>query len=265
MSNINLSLTKCLDKSIIVGMWQKERGILFAIVSIFTIFYLFTRFFGPIPLTINSVTTTKTDLFTVSGEGEAAGIPDTALLSLGVTKRAVTVKAAQNQVNQVANAIIGDLKKLGVDEKDIKTTNYSVYPDYDYTRGQTITGYSVTQNLEVKITPIEKANQAVDIATANGANMVGGITFTLNDEIKKSLEEEARKDAVKKAKGKAQSLANAAGIRLGRIVNVQESQGYQPPIALETRALDARGGEPTQLTPGENTIRTSVTLSYEIF
>ncbi|MBI2034703.1 MAG: SIMPL domain-containing protein [Candidatus Levybacteria bacterium] len=247
-------------------MLHRERGILFTVLAVFVIFYLFTKFFGPIPFSISSVTTTKTDLFTVEGVGEATGIPDTALLSLGVTKKAATIKDAQNQVNQAANAMIADLKKLGIDEKNIKTTNYSVYPDYDYTRGQTITGYSVSENLEVKVTPIEKANQAIDIATKDGANMVGGITFILNEDIKKSIEQEARKDAVKKAKEKAQNLASAAGIRLGKIVNVQESQGYQPPIALESSMLkDGGTGEPTQLTPGESTIRTSITLSYEIF
>lgn len=248
-------------------MFQREGRLLFVIVFSIAVFYLFTKFLGPIPLSINSITTTKTDLFTVSGEGEATGIPDTALLSLGVTKKAATVKDAQNQVNTAANAIIADLKKLGVDEKNIKTTNYSVYPDYDYTRGQAITGYSVSENLEVKITPIEKANQVIDIATRDGANLIGGITFVLNDETKKSVEDNARIDAVKKAKEKAQSLARAAGIRLGKIVNVQESQGYEPPITLSTREVLPQGGlgEPTKITPGENTIRTTITLSYEIY
>lgn len=247
-------------------MWQRERGILFTVLTVFTVFYLFARFFGPVPLSINSISTVKSDLFSVSGEGEASGIPDTALLSLGVTKKATTVKGAQNQVNQIAKLIIAGLKNLGVNDKNIKTTNYSVSPDYDYSSSrQIITGYSVTQNLEIKITPIEKANQAVDLATASGANLVGGVQFTLNDDMKKKLEDDARKNGVEKAKEKAKSLANASGIRLGKIINVQESSNYQPPIAFETKTLDAQGGEPTQLAPGENTVRSTITISYEIF
>ncbi len=211
--------------------------------------------------------TTKTNLFSATGTGKATAVPNTAMLSLGVIKTAATVVDAQNQANTVTNTLVSDLKNLGVEEKDIQTTNYSVSPEYDFSQGrQAAKGYSVTQTLEVKVKPIEKANSAIGAATKNGANMVGSIAFVLDDQTKKDLEKKARVDAVKDAKEKAQSLASAAGIKLGRIVDVQESGSIPEFYRPQTMAL---GGEkmdaPTNLSPGENTVSVTITLSYETY
>lgn len=232
------------------------------IIFIFLGLFLYTKLFGPIPFSVNSITTTKTNLFSVSGTGKATGIPDTAQILIGVTKTASTVASAQDQTNTAANKIIEDLKKFGVPDKDIKTTNYSVNPNYDYSRGgQNITGYTVTQTLEVNVTPIDIANKAIDTATKDGANLVGGVNFTFNDKTKKDLEKKARAEAVKMAKEKAESLARATGIKLERIVDVQESGNFEPrPIMMG--ALEAKSSD-TQLQAGENSITINITLSYE--
>src|SRR3989344_4653772 len=231
--------------------------------TILIVFTLYVRFAGPIPFSVNSVQTTKINLFNVSGEGKATGIPDTAQISIGVTKTASTVAAAQEQANSAANKIIKDLERLGIAEKNIKTTNYSINPNYDFARGgQNITGYTVTQTLEVEVTPIDVANKAIDVATADGANLVGGINFTFNDKTKKDLENKARTEAVKMAKEKAGSLAKATGIRLGRIVDVQESGNFEPRPIMMAQGLELKS-EDTQLQPGENSITIDITLSYE--
>ena len=222
-----------------------------SLLTIFFIFlglFLYTKLFGPIPFSVNSIQTTKTNLFSVTGVGKSTGIPDTAQITIGVTKTAITVLSSQNQTNTATNKIIEDLKRLGIEEKNIKTTNYNVNPNYDFNGGkQTITGYTVTQSLEVNITPIDIANKAVEAATLDGANLVGGITFTFNEKTKKDLEEKARIEAVKMAKEKAESLSNATGIKLGRIVDVQESNGFEPrPVmmmmaqGLETKSADTK-------------------------
>lgn len=222
------------------------------------------------PFSVNSITTTKTNLFSVQGTGEATAVPDTALLNLGVNKEAATVEAAQVEVNKIINKITADMKKLGIEEKNIKTTNYSVNPNYDFTAGrQKANGYSVNASIEVRIKPIEKANQAIDIATADGATQVGSAQFVVDDKTQKKLEDQARMDAVKEAKEKAQSLAKAAGISLGRVVDVQETgNGIQPvmyrkELMAAGNALDS--ATPTELNPGENKISVTVTLSYETY
>ncbi|MBI4089747.1 MAG: SIMPL domain-containing protein [Candidatus Levybacteria bacterium] len=245
---------------------REFKASLITIVFIFVALFLYTKLAGPIPLAVNSITTTKNDFLNVEGVGEATAIPDTALISLGVTKTAPTVLDAQNQANTVTNKLTEDLKKLGIDKKDIETINYSINPNYDYASGrQTTTGYVVTQNLQVKIKPIELTNKAIDTATSDGANMVGGVTFTLNDEEKSKLEEQARKQAIQKAKEKAQSIANSAGIKLGRIINVQENTTQPRPIPLMEKSDIGLGGSQTSVEPGQSTISITVTLSYQTY
>lgn len=241
----------------------------FTVFFIFAFLFIFTKLFGPVPFSVNSINTTKTDLFTVSADGEAAGIPDTALVSLGVTKTSASVEQAKNEVNNSINSIVDGLKNLGIADKSIKTTDYSITPNYDYSSGRsTLTGYSITQNLQAEISPIEKANQALDMAAKNGVNMVGNLQFTLNDKTKAELVNKAREDAVNKAKDKANNLSRISGIRLGKIINVQESTDATPrPIMYDLKAAGAapEASNQSQIQPGENKVHVSITLSYETF
>lgn len=251
-------------------MWKDLKTPFFTVLFVFLGFFVFTKIFGPIPFFVNSVTTTKETLFTVDGKGEVTAIPDTAMVSLGVSKTAPTVEAAQNEVNTIINKITADLKKLGVLEKDIKTVNYSVNPNYDYTNGkQRINGYNVNADVQVRIKPIDKANSAIDIATNVGATNVGGVQFVLDEQKQKELEKQAREEAISSAKEKAESISKTAGIKLGKIIDVRESSqgGGQPiPYALKTMERSADAAVPaTELNPGENKIIINVTLSYETF
>jgi uncharacterized protein len=265
------------------------------VAVIFVALFLFVKLVGPIPFFINSVNTTKTDLFTVSGEGKAVAIPDQATVNAGITVQATTVAEAQNKVNQTADKIIKDLKQLGLSDKDIKTTNYSVYPNYGTSRTmgtsgsagspialpmmepaippvpvtieqQQIVGYTVTQNLEIKVKPIEKANKVVDAVTADGANQVGDVNFTFSDNLSKSLEQQATEQAVNDAKQNAQSLANISGIHLGKIVNVVKNSNQPRPLMMAAgMAKTDQASAPTNVTPGENTLTVDVSLYYETY
>lgn len=251
-------------------MWKEVRTPLLTVLFIFLALIAYTKLLGPIPFTVNSISTVKDSLFTVEGSGEVTAVPDTALLNMGVSKTAASVEQAQTQVNEVINKITADLKALGIEEKDIKTVNYSVNPNYDYTAGsQKINGYVVNADVQAKIKPVEKANQAIDAATKAGATNVGNVQFVLDDEKRTELEEQARKEAIEKAKAKAESIAKASGIRLGRLVDVQETgvSGIEQPMLMRAElSKDSAGSEPapaTELNPGENKVTTTVSLSYE--
>jgi len=247
-------------------MWKDLKIPLFTVLFIFIGFFVFTKIFGPIPFSVNSITTNKQNLFTVTGTADVTAVPDTAMLSFGVSKSGPAVEAGKQEVNKIINQITQDLKNLGVDEKDIKTTNYSVNPNYDYSQGsQKTNGYTINASIEVKIKSIEKANNAVDIATRDGATQVGGIQFVVNDDAKKKLEDQARKDAIQKAKDKAASISGAAGIHLGRIVDVQENGSNPGPLPYGMQADSAKQTQTTQLSPGENKITSTVSLSYETY
>ncbi|MCL5438435.1 MAG: SIMPL domain-containing protein [Patescibacteria group bacterium] len=249
---------------------------LFAIVIFFVVLFLYTKIAGPFPFSFSVIQTTKTNLFSVSGTGKVNTIPDTAVISAGITVNTTNVGDAKNQANTIMNNITSALKKLGVEDKNIKTINYSVTPEYNSpitidkivplntASSQKIIGYTVTENVQVKVKPIDKANQAVDSITGNGGNVIGNVSFTVDDATQKNLENKARQDAIKEAKSKAQTLASAAGMRLGNVVDVQEN--YYPRVGYGGGGgnIDLKQSEPpTDLNPGETTIEITVTLFYE--
>lgn len=228
-------------------------------IKIFLVFaavFAFAKWGPSIP--ISSVVSQKQDFFTVTGEGKVTVVPDTAIVDLGITVSRPTVKAAQTQVNSVINTISQSIKDLGISAKDIKTSNYSIYPQYN----DRITGYQVNASLTVTVREIDKVNQVIDIATAKGANTVGGIQLTVDDARQKELLQQAREMAVKDAKSKAESLANAAGLTLGKIVNVQEDANNFPRPIMSMLAI-ADSTPKTNIQPGSTDISTSVTLFYE--
>jgi hypothetical protein len=212
------------------------------------------------------VVTQKTDLLTVSGEGKVTVIPDTAIINLGITVSRPSVKLAQNDANAVINKISADVKKMGVESKDIRTGEYSIYPQYNYNlQPPKITGYQVTASLTITIRDFDKINQVIDTSTADGANTVNGIQLTVDEDIQKELLKQARQEAVKDAKTKAESLASAAGITLGRIVNIQES-GNAPvprPLMFAADTVGRGSAEKTAIEPGSADITSSITLYYE--
>ena len=141
----------------------------------------------------------------------------------------------------------------------------NINPNYDYQNNtQRITSYSASTNLTIKVRNIDQVNQVIDVATANGANQIGAISFDVDDKTK--VENDARVKAVADAKKKAESAAKIAGFRLGKMVNYSENFGGSP---QPVRALSAQmaGGGPgdTKIEPGSSEIKVIVTLSYEIF
>lgn len=220
-------------------------------------------------------------LFTADGTAEVSYVPDTAMLYLGVNKTATTQEAAKEETNKIINKITEDLKKLGVEAKNIKTTNFSINEDYTTepvadgklmimpVRSTKPNGFTASANLEVRIKPLDKAEQAIDIATKDGATQVGTYQMVLDETKQKELEDQARIEAIKNAKEKAKELSNAAGIHLGRVLSVQENGGgYPRPMLMKadmaTQTFEA-AAPATQLNPGENKISVTVTLSFETY
>ncbi len=235
------------------------------IILFFLLLFAYTKLAGPIPFSVTSTTTTKSDTFNVTGIGKAVVVPDIATVSVGVQTQGSTVKAVQENINTTINKVNEALKKLGIDEKDIQTTNYSIYPDYDYLEGrQRIRGFTANTTISITVRDIDKTNGVIDTATVNGANQVGGVTFDVDD--KTRGQNVAREEAVAEAKRKANDAARIAGFTLGRIVNYSESFGGEPyPVPLYSRSLpEAADGVPTQVEPGSTEIAVTVTLSFEI-
>ncbi len=241
---------------------NKIRSIAISLFLIFFSLFVYTKLAGPIPFSVNSVNTNKAEAFTVDGRGEATAVPDKARINIGISESSSGLTEAKNRLSTKTEELIGSLTSLGIKKEDIRTTNYSINPEYS--TSQRVSGYNITQTFEVNL-PIETLNEVVDKAVASGANLSSGIEFVLDDDKQIELEEKARKEAIENAKKKAQSIASAAGIRLGRIINIQESSDNFPrPLFAEAKSDQLNEATPSSnITPGQNTIEIVVTVSFE--
>ena len=211
---------------------------------------------------------------TVSDTGEIYAKPDLALISFSVKTEAKQVSEAMSENTKKMNAVIDFVKGEGVEEKDLKTTSFNIYPRYEwhkeigippYPEGKRVlVGYEVTQRLQVKIRDMEKIGKIIEGATAAGTNQVGDLQFTIdNQDVFKA---QARKQAIDKTKAKAKELASQLGVNLVRITNFSESS-VLPRYYVGFKETVGMGGAeaPTpQIETGENKITVTVTITYEI-
>ena len=208
---------------------------------------------------------------TVSDKGEIYVKPDLALTTFSVINEAKTVTEAINKNTEKMNAVIEFVKNQGIEDKDLKTTTFNIYPRYEwyeeirippYPQGKRVlVGYEVRQSLEVKIRDMEKIGDIIQGATDAGANQVGELQFTVDDldEFKK----QAREQAIEKAKTKAEELVSQLGVKLVRITNFSES-GVVPRYYELEKAVGMGAEEAPQIQTGENKIEVTVTITYEI-
>ncbi len=205
---------------------------------------------------------------TVDAEGKITAKPDIALIDLSVVSQGKTVKAVTQDGNTKMAQVTDAVKKLGVDPKDITTSQYNLYPQYVYLERQSprIDGYNLTQQIHVKVRKLEIVEDVLDGGIAAGANQVGQLSFDIDDS--SQLKKEARQRAFTTAKEKAQEMANAAGVRLGRVITFSEGTGYQPPMFAnyEMKAMDAAGSAMPEaaIEPGSKELNLTVSVTYEI-
>jgi len=203
----------------------------------------------------------------VVGVGKVTVVPDMATVTVGiVVSNAKTVDEAQEKINVINNKIIDSMGKLGIAKTDIKTSNYSINPDYSYTNGTSqITGYSGNASLTVTVKDTKILPQVITEATSAGANQVGDPQYTVDSPEK--FREEARNKAIANAKEEAQKLAQSLGIRLGKVTNIVESQPNTPaPMFYQADALKTASSAeitPPTIEAGSQEITSTVTLYFE--
>lgn len=200
----------------------------------------------------------------VSGTGHAAQAPDQASVSAGVVSEGTTAGEAMRKNASRMTSTFTALKKAGIKDRDIQTSQMSLQPRYDYTNRQKprITGYEVRNTVSAKSDDLENVGPMLDALVEAGVNNINGVTFSIKDS--KTAKGKAREDAIANAKEKADQMAKAAGVRLGRILEIRESGGgYQPPQPM----MMARGmaaDESTPIAAGEQTLSVTISLTYAI-
>lgn len=221
---------------------------------------------------------TPSNVITVSGQGEAFAVPDIATFSFGANATGKDVAEAQQKVNVIVKNAIEVVKGLGVDEKDIQTSDYSAYPKYEYVNGvcssngicrpstQNLIGYEVNETITVKVRKVDDAGKILGAVGGAGVTNVSGLSFTVDDQT--GIEREARAEAIADAKEKAEALAKDLGVKIVRIVSFSENNGGYPiPMYAKTEmgmgGADAVSNVPT-ITPGQNKISSNVTITYQI-
>lgn len=241
------------------------RPLTYVLLVLVTLFLV--RLFN-VPLPISVTTSQVSSELSVIGEGKVDVTPDTAYVDIGVNvDKVASAEEAQGKLSEQNNKIIAAMKALGIPTENIKTSGYSVSPNYVYELGKNRTdGYNGNSTVTVKTDKVDLAGKIIEEATKAGANQVGGARFVVDKP--ELYREQARDKAIENAREQAQKLASSLGITLGKVTNIVESSsaGIPPMLYAEKAvALDARGGAaPTaNLEPGTQTVSSTVTLFFE--
>jgi len=226
---------------------------------------IYSLFFGPAKKYGDSLMPAKT--INVSAEGKVTVSPDIAKLSFSVVSEGANSKLLAENNNKKMNAAIDFAKSQGIEEKDIKTTEYNLSPRYEYdekTKKTFISGYTLTQTVLVKVRDLNKVAEVLGGLPVLGINQISSISFDI-DEPEKYLSE-ARNQAFDKAKEKAKAMAEKNGVKLGRVINFYEYQST--PYYQNVRALGMGGAEAVQplpqIQPGSQEVTIQVSVTYEI-
>jgi len=200
---------------------------------------------------------------TVAGSGKVTVVPDVARVNLGVTLTSPTVKAVRAAGAKSMADIIAALKALGIDEKDIQTTNLSLYPQYSNGSPTKVVGYQISEQIQITVRDLDKAGDVVDVATAKGATDVSGISFELADPVK--AQNDARAEAVSAARASAQAMATAGKVSLGAVISITDATPSWPIYyggGVSKGAPVADVATPVQ--PGTQDMSAMVTVVFEI-
>jgi len=204
----------------------------------------------------------------VQGQGKIFVKQDTAQITLSVSvfKKQTPVEAIQEGSERI-NKIIDTLKSLGIQDKDMQTIAFNLTPEYTYDKGISIlSGYSLTQQLKVKIRDIQKLGQIIQDSVSAGANQVSDAEFVVDD--LEGARQQARILAVEQVKQKAKAMAASSGIRLGKVVGFWEDTAPTPPLyggygGMGGGTVDKVAQSPST-PPGQNEIVVNVSLNYEV-
>jgi uncharacterized protein len=203
----------------------------------------------------------------LSAYGETTIAPDMATITLGVMTEGKTAAEAMQANASRMNAVMASLRKAGIADKDIQTSNLNLNPQYKYQDNQPplLVGYQASNNVTIAVHDLKKLGAAVDASVTAGANQVQGISFGLDDPT--AAENAARDAAVKALAAKAELYAKATGHKLSRLVSLSEGGGYapQPPMPMAMyakREMAADAG--TSVSGGELKVRIDISGLYEL-
>ncbi len=203
----------------------------------------------------------------ITGTGHVQAAPDMATVTSGVVTEAKSAKEALSENSKAMTAVIEKIKTAGIDAKDIQTSGFNISPNYDHSKSSysgsgRIVGYRVFNNVNVRVRDLSKLGDLLDAMVTEGANTISGINFIVSEA--DTLSDEARKKAVENAKRKAELYAAASGVKLGRILSINESGGYQPIQGRAVRMEAMAPGDAPPIEQGQQTLTINVNMTWEL-
>lgn len=197
--------------------------------------------------------------------GETRRVPDVAQISAGVVTQAADAASAMRENASRMAGVTAALRRAGVADRDIQTATVSLNPQYRYGENvpPVITGYQATNTVSVRFRDVAKSGTILDALVAQGANQINGPNLLIDKP--QAAEDEARADAIKKARARAELYASAAGLRVKRILSISESGGYNPPPQpMAYVRAQANKEADTSIAAGEQTVGVTVSVSFEL-
>jgi hypothetical protein len=203
-------------------------------------------------------------LISVTGTGEVTRSPDLAMIHVGVTTEHLRASRCYSENNEIMQAVRSALLGLGVGEDDIKTSRFTLNPQYEYPGGgvRKFIGYKMQHMYTVKIRDLDILGNALDASSEAGANEISNIAFTIDDP--SEAQAEAREMAVKDAEAKAEAIARAASVKIARVYRISEGAVSMPQTDVEFFRAKAMSAPSAPVEAGSQEVRITVSVHYEI-
>ena len=217
---------------------------------------------APVAPVLQAIAGTRLD---VSAAGEVSRVPDVAIITAGVMTRSSSATAALAENAARMERVRAALKRAGIADRDIQTSNISLNPEYRYQENQPpqLTGYTASNQVNVRFRDIRNTGRILDALVAEGANQINGPSLTI-DKPEAALDE-ARAKAVAAGRARAELYARALGMRVVRLLSVSEGGGYSVPPPMPMAVMEARGAAAdSKIDPGEQKLQVTLTMSFEL-
>jgi uncharacterized protein len=215
------------------------------------------------PAVTQTIAGTRLD---ISATGEVTRVPDIAIISAGVVSRSTTATGALQDSADRTQRVLAALKRAGVEDRDIQTSSVNLNAEYRYPENQPpqLTGYTATNSVTIRFRDIRNSGKILDALVSQGANQINGPNLTI-DKPEAALDE-ARAKAVVIGRARAELYARALGMRVVRVVSVNESGGYAvPPPAPPPMVMQAAESRAfTRIEPGEQKLQVNLAMTFEL-
>ncbi len=247
------------------NLWQYTLSLFLIMAAIVGLIFGWSIYYRTKILSTNST-------LTVSGEGKIYVKPDLAVVEASVVAQNKDFRLVQSEADTKMANVINFLKESGIEDKDIKTIQYNLQPQYDYSWCRIsefpvycppkLVDYILTQTIQIKVRDFEKLGNIIGNLSAVGVNQISGINFTV--EKADEYQNKVREEAIAKAQAKALNISKASGVKLGKIIAVNE--GTAPASIIRTMAKEElmAADVSAPIEAGSNEISVNISLTYEI-